>query len=134
MLVRGVFCHQYVLKFKNVWNWSERGGQHFSSKSEIQKSLKYPIGGGGGQAYWGKSPQFSRFLIMTPPLTYLTYLQSTYFTIFNNFERSWGFKRSICNHLSQKSWGNKRHRKVFNSVRLSKHKVTSIWYQRFCIR
>ena len=39
MLVRGVFRHQYVLKFKNVWNWSERGGgQHFS------KSLKYPIG------------------------------------------------------------------------------------------
>ena len=32
MLVRGVFRHQYVLKFKNVWNWS-------------------------------------RFLIMTPPLT-----------------------------------------------------------------
>ena len=23
-----------------------RGGQHFSNKSEIQKSLKYPIGGG----------------------------------------------------------------------------------------
>ena len=59
MLVKGVF--------KNVWNWSERGGQHFSNKSEIQKSLKYPIGG-GGQAYLGKSPQFSRFLIMKAPL------------------------------------------------------------------
>ena len=67
MLVQGVFQHQYVLKFKKVWNWSERGGQHFSNKSEIQKGLKYPIGG-GGQAYLGKSPKFSRFLIMTPPL------------------------------------------------------------------
>ena len=37
---------QISLKFKNVSNWSERGGQHFSNKSQIQKSLKYPIGGG----------------------------------------------------------------------------------------
>ena len=26
--------------------WEGRGGQHFSDKSEIQKSLKYPLGGG----------------------------------------------------------------------------------------
>ena len=49
MLVRGVFRHQCVLKFKNVWNWSERGGQHF-------------------KAYLGKCPKFSRFLIIRPPL------------------------------------------------------------------
>ena len=45
-----------------------RGGQHFSNKSEIQKSLEYPIGG-GGQAYLGHRPKFSHFLIMTPPLS-----------------------------------------------------------------
>ena len=39
-----------------------------SNKSEIQKSLKYPIGGGGGQALLGKRPKFFRFLIMMPPL------------------------------------------------------------------
>ena len=44
------------------------GGQHFSDKSEIQKSLKYPMGG-GGQAHFGKTPKFSRFLIMMPPLS-----------------------------------------------------------------
>ena len=70
MLIRGFFRHQYVLKYKNVSNWSERGGQHFSNKSQIQKSLKYPIGGGGGgQAYLGLCPKFSRFLIMMPPLS-----------------------------------------------------------------
>ena len=58
---------QISLKFKNVSNWSERGGQHFSNKSQIQKSLKYPIGG-GGQAYFGHCSKFSCFLIMTPPL------------------------------------------------------------------
>ena len=32
-----------------------RGGcQHFSNKSEIQKSLKYPIWGGGGSSLFGK--------------------------------------------------------------------------------
>ena len=36
------------------------GGQHFSNKSEIQKSLKHPIRG-GGQAYFGKFPKFSHF-------------------------------------------------------------------------
>ena len=46
-----------------------KGGQHFSNKSKIQKSLKYPIGG-GGQAYFGQSPKFSRFLIMRSPLTF----------------------------------------------------------------
>ena len=43
------------------------GGQHFSNKSEIQKRLKYPMGV-GGQAYLGKCPKFSCFLIMRPPL------------------------------------------------------------------
>ena len=28
-LSKGVFCHQYVLKFKNAWIWPERRGQHF---------------------------------------------------------------------------------------------------------
>ena len=39
-----------------------------SNKSQIQKCLKYPIGGVGGQAYLGHCPKFSCFLIMTPPL------------------------------------------------------------------
>ena len=42
-LSEGVFRPQYVLKFKNVWIWSERGWQHFSKKSEIQKRLNYSI-------------------------------------------------------------------------------------------
>ena len=46
MSVQGVFRNQYVLKCKNVRNLSERAGQHFSNKSEIQKILKYPMGGG----------------------------------------------------------------------------------------
>ena len=45
---------------------SRGGGQHFSNKSKIQKSLKYLIGG-GGQGYFGKTPKFSRFLIMRSP-------------------------------------------------------------------
>ena len=73
MLVRGVFRHQYVLKFKNVWNWSERGGQHFSNKSEIQKSLKYPIG--GVKPIWENVLNFSVFFILTPPL-YILYILS----------------------------------------------------------
>ena len=42
-------CQKY-LKFKNVWNWSDRGG--------------------GAQAFLGHCPKFSCFLIMTPPLTF----------------------------------------------------------------
>ena len=57
-------CSQIQKSLKLI---REGGGQHFSNKSKIQKSLKYPIRG-GGQAYLGKSPQFSRFLIMMPPL------------------------------------------------------------------
>ena len=69
MLVQGVFRHRYGFKFKKVWNWSDRGGQHFSNKSQIQKCLKYPIRlGGEGQAYLGHCPKFSCFFIMTPPL------------------------------------------------------------------
>ena len=37
MLVRGVFCHQFVLKFKNVRIWCEREDQYFSNNSEIKK-------------------------------------------------------------------------------------------------
>ena len=39
------------------------GGQQFSKMSEIQKSLKYPMGG-GGQAYLGIFP----FFFMMAPL------------------------------------------------------------------
>ena len=60
MLVQGVFRNQYVLKCKNVRNLSERAGQHFSNKSEIQKILKYPMGG-GGQPYLGHCPKLSCF-------------------------------------------------------------------------
>ena len=45
---RGVSRLQNVLKFKNVWIWSERGGRNFSKMSEIQKVLNYPRG-------WGSS-------------------------------------------------------------------------------
>ena len=34
------------------------GGQQFSKMSQIQKSLKFPMGGGGGQAYLGIFPFF----------------------------------------------------------------------------
>ena len=33
--------------------------------------------GGGGQAYFGKTPKFSRFLIMTPPLNMVAKLTLT---------------------------------------------------------
>ena len=61
MSVKGVFRQQYVLKFRNVWIWSERGGQNFSNKSEIQKSLKYPIEGGGSSLFWKMSKMFPFF-------------------------------------------------------------------------
>ena len=38
------------------------GGQQFSKMSEIQKSLKFPMGG-GGQAYLGIFPKFFRFFL-----------------------------------------------------------------------
>ena len=44
------------------------GGQQFSKMSEIQKSLKYPRG--GGEAYLGIFPKFFRFFFMMAPLTY----------------------------------------------------------------
>ena len=37
------------------------GGQHVSNKSEIQKSLKYPKGWEGGQAYLGHCPKIFQF-------------------------------------------------------------------------
>ena len=46
----------------------ERGGRHFSNKSEIQKSLKYPIGW-GVKPIWEKVHNFPVFLIMMPPLS-----------------------------------------------------------------
>ena len=42
------------------------GGQQFSKMSEIQKSLKFPMG--GGQAYLGIFPKFFRFFFMMAPL------------------------------------------------------------------
>ena len=44
------------------------GGQQFSKMSEIQKSLKFPMGR-GGQAYLGIFPKFFRFFFMMAPLT-----------------------------------------------------------------
>ena len=66
MLVRGVFRHQYVFKFKNVYNWSERGVSIFQISLKFKKVSN--IRWGGGQAYLGHCPKFSCFLIMTPPL------------------------------------------------------------------
>ena len=54
------YLYMKCLKFKNVRIWSEGGGQQFSKMSEIQKSLKYPMGG-RGQAYLGIFPKFFRF-------------------------------------------------------------------------
>ena len=45
------------------------GGQQFSKMSEIQKSLKFPMGR-GGQAYLGIFPKFFRFFFMMAPLSY----------------------------------------------------------------
>ena len=44
------------------------GGQQFSKMSEIQKSLKFPMGR-GGQAYLGIFPKFFRFIFMMAPLS-----------------------------------------------------------------
>ena len=59
MLVQGVFRHQYVLKFKNVRNLSERGVQHFSNKSEIKK--KSEISNGGASLFGTLSEIFPFF-------------------------------------------------------------------------
>ena len=63
--VRGVSRHQNVLKFKNVWIWSERGGRNFSIISEIQKVLNYPRGG-GSSLIGNFSKIFPFFLVMAP--------------------------------------------------------------------
>ena len=70
MSVRGGHPLSICSQIQKTLNLIQEGGQHFSNKSQIQKCLKYPIGGGGGegQPYLGKSPQFSRFLMMKPPL------------------------------------------------------------------
>ena len=45
-----------------------RGGEAaFSNKSEIQKSLKYPIGGGGASLLWKKTKIFPFFDYETSP-------------------------------------------------------------------
>ena len=41
-------------------------GQQFSKMSEIRKSLKFPIEGGGGQAYLGIFPKFFLFFLWLP--------------------------------------------------------------------
>ena len=50
--------------------FGQRGGQHFSKMSEIQKCPKCRRGegGGGGSTLIGTCPKFSRFSILTPPL------------------------------------------------------------------
>ena len=42
------------------------GGQQFSKMSEIQKSLKFPMGR-GGQAYLGIFPKFFRYFYDVSP-------------------------------------------------------------------
>ena len=43
------------------------GGQQFSKMSEIQKSLKFPMGGGGlVKPIWEFFPNFSVFFMMAP--------------------------------------------------------------------
>ena len=72
MLIRGVLppsiCSQIQKCLKLI---REGGGQHFSNKSEIQKSLKYPIGGGGVKPFWDIVRNFPVFLIMTSPLRFI---------------------------------------------------------------
>ena len=43
------------------------GGQQFSKILKL-KSLKFPMGEGGGQAYLGIFPKFFRFFFMMAPL------------------------------------------------------------------
>ena len=61
------YLYKKCRKIKNFWIWSEGGGQQFSKMSEIQKSLKFPMGG-GGQAYLGIFPKFFRFFLWWLPL------------------------------------------------------------------
>ena len=42
------------------------GGQQFSKMSEIQKSLKFPMGGGGGKPIWEFFPKIFHFFMMAP--------------------------------------------------------------------
>ena len=58
MLVRGCSAINMFLNSK-MSEIDPRGGQHFSNKSEIKKSLKYPM---GGQAYLGHCPKIFPFL------------------------------------------------------------------------
>ena len=62
MLVRGVFRHQYMFSNSKLSEIDPRGGgQHFSNKSKIQKSLKYPKGGGGDKPILEKLQNFPVF-------------------------------------------------------------------------
>ena len=76
------------LKFPiSIWKFEKpKGGRrlNFSKMSEIQKSLKFPMGGrggGGGKPIWEFSPNFPVFLSdASPPLT--VFLLTPPFTIF----------------------------------------------------
>ena len=68
---RGVSRLQNVLKFKNVWIWSERGGRNFSKMSEIQKVWNF-WWGGGESSLFGNFPQIFLFFYDGSPNTSLT--------------------------------------------------------------
>ena len=81
MLVRGVFRHQYVLKFKNVWN---------SKKSEI-------IDRGWSQAYFGHCTEIFPFFNYEcfPKCSYiLSLFQLQVFWELNKHRKS-GFLKSV---------------------------------------
>ena len=62
---------QHFLKMSEIQkcpNLVRRGGQHFSKMSEIQKCPKGRRGG-GVNPNWDIVQKFSRFSILTPPLT-----------------------------------------------------------------
>ena len=53
----------------------------FQISLKFKKNLKYPMGG-GGQAFFEKTPKFPRFLIMRSPLTLDDYIVSHKLKIF----------------------------------------------------
>ena len=50
-------------------------GQHFSNKSKSQKSLKYPMGGGGSNLFWKNSKIFPSFTYDASPYNPLQFLK-----------------------------------------------------------
>ena len=55
LIIFGTIWDYLSGSIKNVWIWFERGGQHFSNNTQIQKNS---VLGGGGAGLIGNFPQF----------------------------------------------------------------------------